>query len=50
MTLMPPSDGDAMQRKGRGEEANGGMGGRLRHFVQEAKRRHLGDTAKRALD
>jgi hypothetical protein len=33
-----------------GEEADGGMGGRLRHFVQEAKRRHLGQSAKRAVD
>jgi hemerythrin superfamily protein len=33
-----------------GDEADGGMGGRLRHFVQEAKRRHLGQSAKRALD
>jgi hypothetical protein len=44
--LMPESEGDTMQ----GDGAEGGMGGRLRHFVQEAKRRHLAQTAKRALD
>jgi hypothetical protein len=47
--LAPKSNGDTMQRMG-GEAPNGGMGGRLRHFVQEAKRRHVGQTAKRALD
>jgi hypothetical protein len=44
--FMPRSDGDTMH----GEEAEGGMGGRLRHFVQEAKRRHVAQSAKRALD
>jgi hypothetical protein len=34
----------------RGDEADGGMGGRLRHFVQEAKRKHFSQAAKRALD
>ena len=47
--LMPASNGDSMQMR-RGDDAEGGMGGRLRHFVQEAKRRHLGQSAKRALD
>jgi hypothetical protein len=33
-----------------GDEADGGgMGGRLRHFVQEAKRKHFSQSAKRAL-
>jgi hemerythrin superfamily protein len=45
----------AVARESNGEtahadEAGGGMGGRLRHFVQEAKRRHLGDVAKRAVE
>jgi uncharacterized protein (UPF0335 family) len=31
-------------------DSEGGMGGRLRHFVQEAKRRHFSQAAKRALD
>ncbi len=35
---------------GGAEETEGGMGGRLRHFVEEAKRRHFSQTAKRALD
>jgi hemerythrin superfamily protein len=34
----------------RGDDADGGgMGGRLRHFVQEAKRKHFSQSAKRAL-
>jgi hypothetical protein len=34
----------------RRDEAEGsGMGGRLRHFVQEAKRKHFSQSAKRAL-
>jgi hypothetical protein len=40
----------ATRRNGKtahGDEAEGGMGGRLRHFVQEAKRRHFSQTAKR---
>jgi len=44
--VAPGSNGERTA----GGEANGGMGGRLRHFVQEAKRRHLGGAAKRALD
>ena len=47
--LAPRTNGDTMQHMGRGDE-EGGMGGRLRHFVQEAKRRHFAQTAKRALD
>ncbi|WP_395014713.1 hemerythrin domain-containing protein [Dongia sp.] len=42
----PKSNGDGA----RADEADGGMGGRLRHFVQEAKRRHFSQSAKRALD
>jgi hypothetical protein len=39
------------RESGRGDDADGGgMGGRLRHFVQEAKRKHFSQTAKRALD
>jgi hemerythrin superfamily protein len=41
-------------RKSNGEtphaDEEGGMGGRLRHFVKEAKRRHLGEAAKRAVE
>jgi hemerythrin superfamily protein len=33
-----------------GDEGEGGMGGRLRYFVQEAKRRHFTQMAKRAID
>lgn len=44
--LMQMSDAGSMQ----GDEAEGGMGGRLRHFVQEAKRRHFAQSARRALD
>jgi hypothetical protein len=44
--LVPRSNADGAE----GDAAEGGMGGRLRHFVQEAKRRHLGQSAKRALD
>jgi hypothetical protein len=41
------TDGDTMHGD---ESEGGGMGGRLRYFVQEAKRRHFAQTAKRALD
>ncbi|GAB2177186.1 hemerythrin domain-containing protein [Dongia sp. agr-C8] len=44
--LASKSNGDMA----RSNEADGGMGGRLRHFVQEAKRRHFSQSAKRALD
>jgi hypothetical protein len=51
IALAPKSNGDSRPSMGRDDEAEGGgMGGRLRHFVQEAKRRHLGQAAKRALD
>jgi hypothetical protein len=45
--LAPMSNGEARPH---GDAAEGGMGGRLRHFVQEAKRKHFSQTAKRALD
>jgi hypothetical protein len=42
--------GTKPNRESRGDEAEGGgMGGRLRHFVQEAKRKHFSQSAKRAL-
>jgi len=46
LDLAPRSNADRAD----GDAADGGMGGRLRHFVLEAKRRHLGQSAKRALD
>jgi hemerythrin superfamily protein len=46
----PRSDGERAEEEVVAEESEGGMGGRLRHFVQEAKRRHFSHTAKRALD
>jgi hypothetical protein len=45
--IAPHADGGTMH----GDEAEGGgMGGRLRYFVQDAKRRHFTQMAKRALD
>lgn len=41
---------DDVRAETEAEESEGGMGGRLRHFVQEAKRRHFSQAAKRALD
>ncbi len=42
--MARPSNGETMHA----EDNEGGMGGRLRQFVQEAKRRHFAQTAKRS--
>jgi len=43
--MARPSHGETMHAD---EHAGGGMGGRLRQFVQEAKRRHFAQSAKRS--
>jgi len=48
----PKSIAAAPKPNGRPAQSDeeGGMGGRLHHFVEDAKRRYMGRTAKRAMD